>query len=53
MSRLFTTHTDSFNESFIADELALTETIAELILSDFDKALVTVNCFDYLLDLIF
>ena len=46
ISRLLTTHADSFNESFIGDELALTETKAGLILSDFDKALVTVNCFD-------
>ena len=44
ISRLFTSHADSFDESFIAHELALTETIAESILSDFDKALVTVNC---------
>ena len=44
ISRLFTTHADSFDESFIANELTLTETIDESILSDFDKALVTVNC---------
>lgn len=44
ISRLFTNHTSSFSESFIADELWLTETIAELILSDFGEALVTINC---------
>ena len=43
ISRLFTSHADSFDESFIADELALTETISESILLDFDKELVTVN----------
>ena len=44
MSRLFTGYAASFDESFIADELALTETIADSILFDFDKVLVTVNC---------
>ena len=44
MSRLFTGYAASFDESFTADELALTETIAESILSDFDKVLATVNC---------
>ena len=44
ISRLFTSQADSFDESFIADELALTETIAESIWSDFDKALVTGYC---------
>ena len=42
--RLFTSHADSFDEYFKANELALTEAIVESILSDFDKALVTVNC---------
>ena len=44
ISRLFTSHADSFDESFTDDELVLTETIAESILSEFDKVLVTVNC---------
>ena len=42
---LFTTKTDRFDESFIADDLALTQTIAELIFSDFNKTLVTDNYF--------
>ena len=37
MSRLFRSNADCFEESFINDELLLTETIAELILSDFAK----------------
>ena len=44
MSKLFTSHVDSFDESFIADELPFTDTMAGLILPDFDKELVTVNC---------
>ena len=44
MSRLFTSHVDSFDEFLIADELVLTETIAESILFDIDKPLVTINC---------
>ena len=43
ISRLFASHADSFNESFVADALVVTETIADSILSDFDKALVTAN----------
>ena len=42
---LFTNKTDRFDESFIADDLALTQTIAELVFSDFDKTLVTDNYF--------
>ena len=46
--RLFASHTDSFDKSFIANELVLTETIAESILSDFDKALLLLILVDYL-----
>ena len=52
MSRLFRSNADCFEESCITDELLLTETIAELILCDFAKKLVTVVV-GYLLDLIF
>ena len=43
IAKLFTSYDDSFDESFIINEQALTGTIAESILSDFDKVLVTVN----------
>ena len=45
ISRLFTSHADSFDESFIADELVLTKMMAESILFGFHKALVTADCF--------
>ena len=48
ISRLFASHTDSFDKSFIANELVLTETIAESILSDFDKALLLLIVVNYL-----
>ena len=44
ISRLFTSHADSFDESFIADELVLTKMMAESILFGFHKALVTADC---------
>ena len=47
ISRLFTNHTSSFGESSIADEMWLTETIAELILSDFGEALLLLTVVDY------
>ena len=44
LDRLFTSHADSFEESSIVNKLALTETITEYFLSEFDKALATINC---------